>query len=29
LKDCEWRFNVSDPATQLKQLKQWAKGYLN
>lgn len=29
LKECEWRFNYSDPKVQLKQLKQWAKDYLN
>ena len=25
LKECEWRFNYSDPKLQLKQLKQWVK----
>ena len=25
LKECEWRFNNSDPKVQLKQLKQWVK----
>ena len=25
LKECEWRFNNSDPKAQLKQLKQWVK----
>jgi len=25
LKECEWRFNNSDPRLQLKQLKQWVK----
>ena len=29
LKECEWRFNHSDFSTQKKQLKQWAKQYLN
>lgn len=29
LKECEWRFNNSEPREQLKQLKQWAKKYLN
>jgi transposase len=29
LKDCEWRFNNSDPSTQLRQLRQWVKGSLN
>lgn len=28
LKECEWRFNNSDPATQLRELKQWVKLYL-
>lgn len=28
LKECEWRFNNSDPAVQLSQLKQWVKGNL-
>jgi len=26
LKECEWRFNNSDPKVQLKQLSQWVKG---
>ncbi|MGE4498711.1 MAG: IS1595 family transposase, partial [Hydrogenovibrio sp.] len=25
LKECEWRFNNSDPKEQLKQLNQWVK----
>lgn len=29
LKECEWRFNNSNPREQLKQLKQWAKQTLN
>ena len=29
LKECEWRFNNSDPSSQLKQLRQWVKGDLN
>lgn len=29
LKECEWRFNNSDPRSQLKQIKQWAKQHLN
>lgn len=28
LKECEWRFNNSDPSTQLSKLKQWVKRYL-
>ncbi|MGE4528694.1 MAG: IS1595 family transposase, partial [Rhodospirillaceae bacterium] len=28
LKECEWRFNNSDPVSQLAQLKQWVKRYL-
>ena len=28
LKECEWRFNNSDPASQLAQLRQWVKLYL-
>lgn len=28
LKECEWRFNYSDPKLRLRQLKQWAKGKL-
>lgn len=29
LKECEWRFNNSDPAIQLTQIRQWVKTYLN
>ena len=29
LKECEWRFNNSDPSVQLSQLRQWVKKYLN
>ena len=29
LKECEWRFNNSDPKTQLKQLNQWARKNIN
>ncbi len=29
LKECERRFNNPDPLTQLSQLKQWVKVYLN
>lgn len=29
LKECEWRFNNSDPTAQLKQLRQWVKVYLS
>ncbi|WP_430737382.1 IS1595 family transposase [Psychrobacter sp. VH5] len=29
LKECEWRFNHSDPKSQLLQLKQWVKQGLN
>ncbi|MDO7655309.1 MAG: IS1595 family transposase, partial [Paracoccaceae bacterium] len=29
LKECEWRFNNSDPSRQLLQLRQWVKKYLN
>ena len=29
LKECEWRFNNSDPSAQLKELKQWVKGNLS
>ena len=29
LKECEWRFNNSDPAAQLSQLRQWVRRYLN
>lgn len=28
LKECEWRFNNSDPSAQLRQLKQWVRSYL-
>ena len=28
LKECEWRFNNSDPAAQLSQLRQWVRRYL-
>lgn len=28
LKECEWRFNYSNPKTQLRQLKQWVQGTL-
>ena len=28
LKECEWRFNNSDPKTQLKQLNQWVEDEL-
>jgi transposase len=28
LKECEWRFNNSNPKTQLTQLKQWVQGGL-
>ena len=28
LKECEWRFNNSDPKIQLSQLKQWVQGTL-
>lgn len=28
LKDCEWRFNYSDPKIQLRQLKQWVHSSL-
>ncbi|MDX1739629.1 MAG: IS1595 family transposase [Alphaproteobacteria bacterium] len=28
LKECEWRFNNSDPSFQLKQLKQWVKNHM-
>ena len=26
LKECEWRFNNSNPSAQLTQLRQWVKG---
>ncbi len=29
LKECEWRFNNSDPISQLWQLRQWVRRYLN
>ena len=29
LKECEWRFNNSDPADQLSKLRQWVRAYLN
>jgi transposase len=29
LKECEWRFNNSDPEIQLTQIRQWVKTYLN
>ncbi|MCW9033779.1 MAG: IS1595 family transposase [Rhodospirillales bacterium] len=29
LKECEWRFNHSDPSSQLLQLRQWVREYLN
>ena len=28
LKECEWRFNNSDPSFQLRQLKQWVKRHM-
>ncbi len=28
LKECEWRFNNSDPMIQLSQIKQWVKNHL-
>ena len=28
LKECEWRFNNSDPSDQLAELKQWVKHHL-
>ena len=28
LKECEWRFNNSDPSNQLSQLRQWVKHHL-
>lgn len=28
LKECEWRFNNSDPSTQLTQIRQWVKRHL-
>ena len=28
LKECEWRFNNSDPSAQLSQLRQWVKRHL-
>ncbi|HJN60450.1 MAG TPA: IS1595 family transposase, partial [Alphaproteobacteria bacterium] len=29
LKECERRFNNSDPSSQLSQLRQWVRVYLN
>jgi len=29
LKECEWRFNNSDPSDQLLQLRQWVRDYLS
>jgi len=29
LKECEWRFKNPSPKTQLQQLKQWVRAYLN
>ncbi len=29
LKECEWRFNNSDPSAQLLQLTQWVRKHLN
>ncbi|MBT7030151.1 MAG: IS1595 family transposase, partial [Rhodospirillaceae bacterium] len=28
LKECEWRFNNSDPLNQLSQLRQWVREYM-
>jgi transposase len=28
LKECEWRFNNSDPSRQLLRLRQWVKRHL-
>ncbi|MBU4474236.1 MAG: IS1595 family transposase, partial [Pseudodesulfovibrio sp.] len=28
LKECEWRFNNSNPRSQFKQLKQWVRRYM-
>ena len=28
LKECEWRFNNSEPKVQLEQLKQWGKKHI-
>jgi transposase len=28
LKECEWRFNNSDPSTQLAQLRQWVRKHM-
>ena len=28
LKECEWRFNNSDPLSQLSQIRQWVKRHL-
>jgi transposase len=27
-KECEWRFNNSDPSNQLSQLRKWVRGYM-
>ena len=29
LKECEWRFNNSDPSAQLSQLRQWVRRYIS
>jgi transposase len=29
LKECEWRFNNSDPSSQLSKLRQWVRMYFN
>ena len=29
LKECEWRFNNSDPSDQLSQLRQWVRDYMD
>jgi transposase len=29
LKECEWRFNTPNPKTQLTQIRQWVRLYLN
>jgi transposase len=28
LKECEWRFNNSNPSNQLSKLRQWVKRYM-
>ncbi len=28
LKECEWRFNNSDPTSQITQLRQWVKQHM-